>query len=572
MIPKISRCVQDLLVSLSLNLDTATPEILAQVQASIIDTLPKKVQSFSSGLGGSQRSAITQQMHSLLWKTLQHSFQNMANCHNKLADKILTVSFNSEFEQLVNHYNHKTQASNLNQVNMSNLVFGRREVNTATNQLFAKLMLDEIWKHRQKSSSVLKELLKNCQLRFRTVNTSQLTNLNKNIVSLAKCIVEQADRYDMTHEYYYKGLRDNFICHTLDILILLIALLGNTDKLMIAGRDDDKTTLGRYFFEPAQKILEHTIQWLTEKHRPNQCNLASFLILTILQRPFFIERNIVLSDSEFHKSTGTIFYLCKKIPITGKMLTTILGNLPAERMCDILDTFTTIFNTHDISLTIENADNFAQLVTEGCYFENNFDLIIKDNYWKCAEFLLNMCEKCKELKKVVFDACYVNDDTKFEPVKQLIKVLVSNQRIPCRFDVEDHRETLERAILNHYSRGERLIFLISIPYIFYFTLNWTEQGQNMTFFKHFLTRNPGNIISTALLQSCIKSGFTAATSFTRKWFKRKPVRMLSTTRPFTVFDPILKWTMHFLIESIGLRVLFINGSSGNEQVKNSVHK
>ena len=89
---------------------------------------------------------------------------------------------------------------------------------------------------------------------------------------------------------------------------------------------------------------------------------------------------------------------------------------------------------------------------ESCYFEENWDLIVKENYWKCAEFLINMCLRSFEMRKVLFDACYINNDSKFDSVKKLIMVLVSGQKMECVFDSNLHEESLERTLLDHYSK------------------------------------------------------------------------------------------------------------------------
>jgi hypothetical protein len=91
------------------------------------------------------------------------------------------------------------------------------------------------------------------------------------------------------------------------------------------------------------------------------------------------------------------------------------------------------------------------------------------------------------------------------------------------------------------------------------------------FKKLCLTGDPGNVIRAALLKSGIKSSSTAAASFSRQWFIREPVWVVTTASSFSIFDTINQWTTGFLIKS-WLHELFINGTTSDKQVKHFQHK
>jgi hypothetical protein len=73
------------------------------------------------------------------------------------------------------------------------------------------------------------------------------------------------------------------------------------------------------------------------------------------------------------------------------------------------------------------------------------------------------------------------------------------------------------------------------------------------------------------LKSGIKSGTTAATSFSRQWFVWEPVWVVTAASPFGIFNTVDQRTTGFFVKR-GLRVLLVNGTSSDKQVKHFQYK
>jgi len=74
------------------------------------------------------------------------------------------------------------------------------------------------------------------------------------------------------------------------------------------------------------------------------------------------------------------------------------------------------------------------------------------------------------------------------------------------------------------------------------------------------------------LKSSIKSLGSTAASFSRKWFVREPVWVFSATSSFSVFNTVLKWAMNFFVKTVALTEVFIDSTTGDEQVESPQNK
>jgi hypothetical protein len=68
------------------------------------------------------------------------------------------------------------------------------------------------------------------------------------------------------------------------------------------------------------------------------------------------------------------------------------------------------------------------------------------------------------------------------------------------------------------------------------------------------------------LEGGVKGLSTAASSFSREWFVWESVWVFTATSSFGIFNSVNQWATGFFVKS-WLRVLFVNSTSGDEQVE-----
>ena len=380
LINKITKCSQDLFVSLSLNLGNASVSNIQLLNKHLIEGLPKKLQQTQSGLK-THSTFNNQTIYSLLWRTMFTFYSNASNSHEKVAENILYSSFQQEITNNPNLnssgnsnpyvYRHGNNYSTLNISILTHLIM---KINNASNpngnylrQMFAITILDEIWRRKKPMYDKIKELLKilvNKALAHSSQNSHQNTgkqtpepvkdsNNNNNI-----CIaLHQISRHMILNFKKFDNLSEHhsyFLSLILDLQIHIIGLMAhsvlerfsssvkgyqaglanlnnqqtNPSNFFSRNNDKEQNYISFNFHEPAAVVLSDVISWLTEEHN----KLSPLKTLTILQKPFFIDNKIFV-DNEFGKPnvTNLVLKICREIPVNGESVIMLFSNLLIER-------------------------------------------------------------------------------------------------------------------------------------------------------------------------------------------------------------------------------------------------
>ena len=459
-LPKISRAAQDLLISLSMNLETIDSQSVELVKIYIIDTFPKKLSAISQSGTTSKAGHINQQMTSVLWRTVQTAFSNMAASNEELAEKILIASFLSETTL---NYHQKNPLSSLNLTLISNLLFTSSPSASKLQATFAKLCLEEIWKRKKPVFDKVKEILKSVVLKC---NKGEFC-VNKTIENITKSMKNLFSAFDSSHEFFKQ-----FITLVLDLFLYFIAIMSSADRNIRAFTDKDGFTLDQTFYQPASHILQDVVVWLTEQ----ATHVNPLLIFINLQKTFFVDSKPTISELDFGQKTNILNAICKEIPITGPMLNGICMNMKAEHTQDILNLFLKITQTRKVHLQHDEADTFFKYLTSFTFCKelntlhgNKKDLVLfsyVDHYWRMVEYMLFLCGKSNELRSVVHAKCFEQDACDEEalmcrPLRHIIEMLIKGELQDKNLENEERIKTaLESYIsgLGNYSTTNILLF------------------------------------------------------------------------------------------------------------------
>jgi len=87
-----------------------------------------------------------------------------------------------------------------------------------------------------------------------------------------------------------------------------------------------------------------------------------------------------------------------------------------------------------------------------------------------------------------------------------------------------------------------------------------------------LAAQSGHIIVAAVLKGGVVGGSSATRSLAREWLVRESVGMFAATSSFGVLDSILERTVYFLVETVGLHILFVDKPASDKKIESSKYK
>lgn len=447
--PKLSRCSQDLLISLSLNLKDASDNVIALINKHIIEQLPKKL---ISGHSAVKSANFNNQIYSMVWRSITTFFSNASNCNEKVAECIVMFSFR---EELLNagstlqqmRHNH---LSNLNFMILTQIIFSDSRESGHSNYIRKKLanfILEQVWTRKRPAFDKIKDLMKTLIIKSTGSNMGSHTSsvlgekislltptsasggssgqgsaitLGQSIIHISENLITNFKKFDTTNPNF-----STFLALILELQISFLTLLAyvtheksSTPSNQMVGNIEtrDEHFLDLCLYKPASQILESIVRWIT--HERN--NLNSLKILTVLQKPFFLDPRAV-NDNEFNKYTPIVLKLCKEIPINGSTIITLFRNLVVSKasknniestktnLLQVIQTIDQLSDTRLINFSEEEVEELVKVLLFISFYEGNEKIVIGEVYWYVCEFLVLLSEKSVMIKNSLFKMCFGKD-------------------------------------------------------------------------------------------------------------------------------------------------------------------